>query len=236
MFGNAFDQSGLQSFEPLPNISTYTNLQSLPDLTIPPTSNVLGTGRLCWSLSPEPSVVDRSMYADRAEINSSPSQALWNGLHSGLMDGYLTNQSIGTVPCGPTKTNQHLVDGPPPIGLEGSSISETSLPDWKSLGSLYAWSDVSSLADFMQEPRCYEHGCEGRRFSSMSNLRRHQRERNRLARRMTCPWCGASFYRKWTMNQHVSRGSCRRSDQIDFWQAYAAAAALGANIKCGTDP
>jgi hypothetical protein len=236
MFGNASDQSGLQSLEPLPTLGVDYNPQSISDLPIPPTGNVLGTGRLCWSLSPEPSVVDHSMYADQAEINSSSSQALWHGLHNGLMDGYVTNQSTGKVTRGTSNNNHPFVDGPSPLDMEGSKILDTSLPDWKSLGSLYTWSDVSSLAEFMQEPRCYEHGCEGRRFSSMSNLRRHQRERNRLVRRMTCPWCGASFYRKWTINQHVLRGSCRRPGEIDFWQAYAAAAALRGNIKCGTDP
>jgi hypothetical protein len=115
MFGDASDQSGLQSLEPLLTLDVSYNPQSIPDLTIPPTGNVLGTGRLCWSLSPEPSVVDHSMYADQAEIDSSSSQALWNGLHNGLMDGYMTNQSIGTVPRGTTKTAHLFVDGPPPI-------------------------------------------------------------------------------------------------------------------------
>ncbi|KEQ60464.1 uncharacterized protein M437DRAFT_28542, partial [Aureobasidium melanogenum CBS 110374] len=56
--------------------------------------------------------------------------------------------------------------------------------------------------------RCFDHGCNGRSFSSRSNLRRHQRERARLTRILPCPLCGAKFYRRWTRNQHVLRASC----------------------------
>lgn len=56
---------------------------------------------------------------------------------------------------------------------------------------------------------CYEHGCNGRFFASGSNLRRHQRERARVARMLFCPLCGASFFRKWTRDRHVAKLSCK---------------------------
>jgi hypothetical protein len=45
---------------------------------------------------------------------------------------------------------------------------------------------------------CYDHGCHGREFSSISNLRRHQRERAGRTPLSFCCWCGAAFYRRWT--------------------------------------
>jgi len=57
---------------------------------------------------------------------------------------------------------------------------------------------------------CFDSCCDGRVFSSASNLRRHQRERSRQAHLSTCPFCNRSFYRRWTRDQHVLRLSCRR--------------------------
>ncbi|THV79067.1 hypothetical protein D6D27_09042 [Aureobasidium pullulans] len=43
---------------------------------------------------------------------------------------------------------------------------------------------------------CFDSCCDGRVFSSASNLRRHQRERSRQAHLSTCPFCNRSFYRR----------------------------------------
>lgn len=58
--------------------------------------------------------------------------------------------------------------------------------------------------------RCWDHGCGGRKFSSISNYRRHQRERAGQTTVCFCPRCGAAFYRRWTRDHHVERGSCLR--------------------------
>ncbi|THW57630.1 hypothetical protein D6D19_10507 [Aureobasidium pullulans] len=57
---------------------------------------------------------------------------------------------------------------------------------------------------------CFERCCDGRVFSSASNLRRHQRERSRRAQLSICPLCRRGFYRRWTRDQHLLRLSCRR--------------------------
>lgn len=63
---------------------------------------------------------------------------------------------------------------------------------------------TSSSGDY----RCYQHGCEGRRFSSSENYRRHIRERSRLDR-TTCPFCAAVFTRKSNKDTHVRKGRCK---------------------------
>lgn len=57
---------------------------------------------------------------------------------------------------------------------------------------------------------CFEHGCNGRLFSSWSNLRRHQRERSRQTPQCYCPRCGAHFSRTTARKQHIANASCTR--------------------------
>lgn len=99
--------------------------------------------------------------------------------------------------------------------------SQTRPPPW--LGDSYI-QDASAIYSLplhrQQSPqsvsgspilyRCFDHGCGGRSFSSRSNLRRHQRERARLTKILPCPLCGAKFYRRWSVNQHLKKGSCLR--------------------------
>ncbi|KAK8149578.1 hypothetical protein G3M48_006462 [Beauveria asiatica] len=59
-------------------------------------------------------------------------------------------------------------------------------------------------------PVCWDHGCNGRVFSSWSNLRRHQRERRGMSPKSLCPLCGAFFSRTTARNQHLANMSCGR--------------------------
>jgi hypothetical protein len=45
------------------------------------------------------------------------------------------------------------------------------------------------------KPQCWDHGCNGRQFSTYSNLLRHQREKSGKSTVSTCPRCGAQFTR-----------------------------------------
>jgi uncharacterized C2H2 Zn-finger protein len=57
---------------------------------------------------------------------------------------------------------------------------------------------------------CWEHGCNGRKFTTASNLRRHRREKSRARPECRCPRCGAVFSRTTARNTHMERGSCNR--------------------------
>ncbi|KAF2972358.1 hypothetical protein GQX73_g1352 [Xylaria multiplex] len=43
------------------------------------------------------------------------------------------------------------------------------------------------------KPQCWEHGCNGRGFPTLSSLLLHQREMDRQAHNLSCPKCGAEF-------------------------------------------
>ncbi|KAF4122400.1 hypothetical protein GMORB2_7392 [Geosmithia morbida] len=60
------------------------------------------------------------------------------------------------------------------------------------------------------KPRCWEHGCNGRQFSTFSNLLRHQREKSGQAAKASCPNCGAEFTRTTARNGHILHGKCRQ--------------------------
>ena len=59
------------------------------------------------------------------------------------------------------------------------------------------------------KPQCWEHGCNGRQFSTFSNLLRHQREKSGTAAKSSCPRCGAVFTRTTARNGHVENEKCK---------------------------
>lgn len=58
---------------------------------------------------------------------------------------------------------------------------------------------------------CWEHGCNGRKFSTSSNLLRHRREKDGSASKSVCPDCGAQFTRTTARNGHLAHGKCTKS-------------------------
>ncbi|RKF57195.1 putative transcription factor c2h2 protein [Golovinomyces cichoracearum] len=60
------------------------------------------------------------------------------------------------------------------------------------------------------KPQCWEHGCNGRQFSTFSNLLRHQREKSGTAQKSSCPHCGAEFTRTTARNGHLAHDKCKQ--------------------------
>lgn len=60
------------------------------------------------------------------------------------------------------------------------------------------------------KPRCWEHGCNGRQFSTFSNLLRHQREKSGQSSKASCPNCGAEFTRTTARNGHMLHDKCKQ--------------------------
>ncbi len=62
--------------------------------------------------------------------------------------------------------------------------------------------------NYGDKPRCFEHGCSGRTFSSRENYRRHIRERTRSLDAL-CMFCLKSFTRKSNRDNHILNGKCK---------------------------
>jgi hypothetical protein len=61
------------------------------------------------------------------------------------------------------------------------------------------------------KPQCWEHGCNGRQFSTFSNLLRHQREKSGTASKSYCPRCNAEFTRTTARNGHLAHDKCTKT-------------------------
>ncbi|KAI1162766.1 hypothetical protein F5B18DRAFT_366823 [Nemania serpens] len=68
--------------------------------------------------------------------------------------------------------------------------------------------EISAERD--EKPRCWEHGCNGREFSSKSNLMRHMKEKSGASNKCTCPLCGAIFTRSSARDTHLAKQSCNK--------------------------
>ncbi|KAF2849254.1 hypothetical protein T440DRAFT_132301 [Plenodomus tracheiphilus IPT5] len=73
------------------------------------------------------------------------------------------------------------------------------------------------LLNSRPKPTCWDHGCNGRQFSTFSNLLRHQREKSGTASKSFCPKCGAEFTRTTARNGHMAHDKCkaRRASESD---------------------
>jgi hypothetical protein len=70
----------------------------------------------------------------------------------------------------------------------------------------------TSSATYKPTPdlRCWDHGCNGQQFTTLSNLKRHQREKSSSRAAYLCPLCGAHFSRTTARNQHIQNQSCTK--------------------------
>ena len=60
-----------------------------------------------------------------------------------------------------------------------------------------------------KKPQCWDHGCNGRYFSTFSNLLRHQREKSGSSTKSVCNRCGAEFTRKTARDGHLAHDKCK---------------------------
>jgi hypothetical protein len=97
-----------------------------------------------------------------------------------------------------------------------------------SMPSDMALTQTGRIVNSPKELRCWDHGCNGRAFSTHSNYLRHQRWKNGQAGKHACPRCGALFTRKTAMNGHMLLDKCRRlTSQYSPTHSSATAKAFG---------
>lgn len=101
----------------------------------------------------------------------------------------------------PTSHHQYA---PPPF--VGSNTSESSAKAHSNEGSM-------RVLNQRPKPQCWEHGCNGRQFSTFSNLLRHQREKSGSASKSYCPKCGAEFTRTTARNGHLAHDKCTKQQR-----------------------
>ena len=90
----------------------------------------------------------------------------------------------------------------PPAGLPSSPSAQTN-------------GVMPRVLNSRPKPQCWEHGCNGRQFSTFSNLLRHQREKSGTATKSYCPRCGAEFTRTTARNGHMQHEKCKQRRTSD---------------------
>lgn len=91
-----------------------------------------------------------------------------------------------------------------------ANVGSGSLPPFSSFPSaLTSTRGELEILSSKPKPQCWEHGCNGRQFSTFSNLLRHQREKSGSAMKATCPYCGTEFTRTTARNGHMYGGKCK---------------------------
>ncbi|OJK02273.1 hypothetical protein ASPACDRAFT_41097 [Aspergillus aculeatus ATCC 16872] len=121
--------------------------------------------------------------------------------------------------------SSYLTNQPDYYMAPSSSLSQTpnSIPHPQGLmptGTVYSSPESAQnssdpeqqqvrVISFRPKPQCWDHGCNGREFSTFSNLLRHQREKSGVVAKAECPSCGAVFTRTTARNIHVAQGKCK---------------------------
>ncbi|KAI2640638.1 hypothetical protein GGS26DRAFT_539112 [Hypomontagnella submonticulosa] len=118
--------------------------------------------------------------------------------------------TTSTTPSSIPSTNYSPPSNSPPIWPIDPSFDDgfqwTTLP----VGSSPSPQKTPDDAHDDSSTRCWEHGCNGRRFSTRGNLVRHQREKAKRDVKAYCFNCGAFFTRTTARDKHIINQSCGR--------------------------
>ncbi|KAL8681959.1 MAG: hypothetical protein Q9186_001967 [Xanthomendoza sp. 1 TL-2023] len=138
---------------------------------------------------------------------------------------YLSGVSGSSNPFGPSYTSSYGVGDvgshslyPSPSARLSSNVSTSGSYRTSRQPSLAPSisphpDDSIRIVENPRKPQCFDHGCNGRQFSTFSNLLRHQREKSGTATKSYCPRCGAEFTRTTARNGHMAHDKCKPRPQ-----------------------
>ncbi|KAG5937942.1 hypothetical protein E4U53_008111 [Claviceps sorghi] len=138
-----------------------------------------------------------SMSMDYPSLYSGPTDYRYAETNHAPPSSYSSHHHGRNLPL-PVSHDSNLVYAPvpsaAPVGSTGSSQEGSHV----------------RVVQSRPKPRCWDHGCNGRQFSTFSNLLRHQREKSGQATKATCPNCGAEFTRTTARNGHLLHDKCKQ--------------------------
>lgn len=103
-----------------------------------------------------------------------------------------------TIPSFTSRPHSHSSASDQPYFYQTSSVATQDSPD------------TVRVVHSRPKPQCWDHGCNGRQFSTFSNLLRHQREKSGVSSKPFCPKCGAEFTRTTARNGHMAHEKCKQ--------------------------
>ncbi|KAI0125744.1 hypothetical protein BJ170DRAFT_445488 [Xylariales sp. AK1849] len=164
------------------------------------------------SLLAEPVTMSGSSYVPSYSTSPLPDQGMFSAPFSTLpSSGYMgLDYSSGYPPPPPGQSlNAHYG------GNRSNSMAEPGMlysvpPALPSGNGSASEAGHVRVVQSRPKPQCWEHGCNGRQFSTFSNLLRHQREKSGQATKASCPNCGAEFTRTTARNGHLLHEKCKQ--------------------------
>ncbi|OAX82746.1 hypothetical protein ACJ72_02900 [Emergomyces africanus] len=186
-----------------------------PDAAI----NMPSTSRHHYSLQ-LPEVPSTKDYKERVSItlfeHGAPGQVphpsnrqneyLQHGFTSHSAAGLYSTPSTIISSLTPDYMNHPVPDATRPAYPTSPSLFDSILP-YQSVSPTPE--DQVRVVNPRPKPQCWDHGCNGREFSTFSNLLRHQREKAGTAIKSECPHCGTVFTRTTARNGHLAQGKCK---------------------------
>jgi hypothetical protein len=138
---------------------------------------------------------------------SLPDQHQFQNAYQPVQPGYSMPMEYPAIYSG--HTDYSARPSPMPMGQEPGMMYQ--VPAVMTSGGVVAQEGGHvRVVQSRPKPRCWEHGCNGRQFSTFSNLLRHQREKSGQAAKATCPNCGAEFTRTTARNGHLLHDKCKQ--------------------------
>ncbi|CAO1597203.1 hypothetical protein XANCAGTX0491_001022 [Xanthoria calcicola] len=183
-------------FEPMAGVGE-TMGPSIDYLTAPSTSSSYDLG-------------SSSGYPRTSSTSSAPYLSGVSGSSNPYGPSYASNYGVGEV-------GSHSLY-PSPSNRLPSNVSTTGSYERSRQPSLAPSispnpDETIRILENPRKPQCFDHGCNGRQFSTFSNLLRHQREKSGTASKSYCPRCGAEFTRTTARNGHMAHDKCKPRPQ-----------------------
>lgn len=172
---------------------------------IPPTSTAAIPQTAYYSagsMPPPQYLTTHSPYA------TDPNQTSYFGLTRSISQPALDIATLNPQDAMYLPNPNSLQSQSPPLG---SSLQQYPPPT----SSLESSPEGYRVLASRPKPQCFDHGCNGRQFSTFSNLLRHQREKSGSAMKAICPHCGTEFTRTTARNGHLWGGKCKGRDGND---------------------
>ena len=134
-----------------------------------------------------------------------PNQTSYFGLTRSVSQPTLDLSSLNPQDAMYLPNPNAIPSNSPPLPSLGSSMQSFPPPT----ASLESSPEGFRVLASRPKPQCFDHGCNGRQFSTFSNLLRHQREKSGSAMKAVCPHCGTEFTRTTARNGHLWGGKCK---------------------------
>ncbi|KEY71109.1 hypothetical protein S7711_00931 [Stachybotrys chartarum IBT 7711] len=204
------NHSFMDSPPPPMTISDVTSAGSIPAYTTAPTPISLLAEPVTSMPTPpympsySPPIMDQS---HGPQVYSAPYQ-------QPMQHGYTMSMDYPTVYSSPNDYRPLASARPSPLPVPQDGLMYSVPPVMPHGGPNAQEGGHVRVVQSRPKPRCWEHGCNGRQFSTFSNLLRHQREKSGQAAKASCPNCGAEFTRTTARNGHLLHDKCKQRRNV----------------------